>query len=78
MKRILFLILLVVSCSLFTVKAQDLYLIDSLTKEIKKYDDWKIAHKGANDPMHDTTAANILNNLSAAYWGNNLDRKSVV
>ena len=73
MKNILF-ILLTLSFSLFTAKAQDQHLIDSLTKELKKYDDWKIEHKGLKDPMHDTTAVKILDDLSYAYWSNNPDK----
>src|ERR1035437_8777551 len=75
MKRILIIVLFTLSSSLFTLSclAQDQHLIDSLIKELKKCDDWKIEHKGVNDPMHDSTASIILSNLSNAYCGNNND-----
>jgi adenylate cyclase len=74
MKRIL--VLIILSSSFFTHQchAQDQHLIDSLNKELKKCEDWKIEHKGVKDPMHDTTAIYIISELSNDYAGSNNDK----
>jgi adenylate cyclase len=73
MKRILIILLFTIHCSLFTAFAQNQHQVDSLLAALKKHDAAK-KELGSHAPaMYDTTAANILNNLSYAYWGSNPD-----
>ncbi|MEP7106993.1 MAG: adenylate/guanylate cyclase domain-containing protein [Ferruginibacter sp.] len=54
--------------------SQDQRAVDSLQNELKKLQATKLK-SGSNYPkMNDTLIANILNNLSASYWGSNPDK----
>ena len=72
MKKILFLLIIIVlSINAYT---QDQHKIDSLQNELKKFE-VKKKQLGAKVPLlYDSTAANILVELSIAYWSNNPDK----
>jgi len=54
--------------------AQDQHLIDSLTSQLKNHNAHKMEMKLNSPSLYDTTAANILSKLSAAYWDSNPDK----
>ncbi len=53
--------------------SQDQYLIDSLETQLKNHNTKKTESKIKSPSLYDTTAANILNDLSSAYWNSNPD-----
>ena len=53
---------------------QDKHLIDSLTTQLKNHNASKLELKIKSPSLYDTTAANILSSLSAAYWNSNPDK----
>ena len=55
------------------VSAQDKHLIDSLETQLKRFDATKIKLGSRAPAMYDSTAADILYELSRAYWGVNFD-----
>ena len=71
MKRILTLLMIILLT--ITVTAQDQHQVDSLLSALKKHDAAKKEFGSHAPALYDTTAANILANLSKAFWGNNLD-----
>ena len=75
MKRILILVLLTIQCSLFTIHcpAQNQHQVDSLLDALKKQEAAKKELGSKAPAMYDTTAANILIDLSKAFLGNNPD-----
>ena len=72
MKKILSLLTILFFIHNYTF-SQDRYLIDSLVTELKNHNKSKTESKINSPSLYDTTAANILNDLSAAYWNSNPD-----
>ena len=75
MQKFLTLALLIFHFSLFTFHclAQDQHQVDSLLAALKKHDAARKELGSKAPAMYDTTAANILHDLSSAYQGNNPD-----
>ena len=71
MKRILTLLTIILLT--INVTAQNQHKVDSLSDALKKHDAAKKELGSKVPAMYDTTAANILIQLSQAYWGNNPD-----
>jgi two-component system NtrC family sensor kinase len=51
--------------------SQDQHLVDSLLLQLKKHNEAKTELRIKSPSLYDTTAANILNALAKAHWGNN-------
>ena len=72
MKRILTLLTIILLT--INVTAQNQHKVDSLSDALKKHDAAKKELGSKVPAMYDTTAANLLYDLSTAYWGNNPDK----
>ncbi len=75
MKRNLLFLLLVISS--IKVSAQDQQQIDSLQSELKNHEAKKLELGKSTPAMYDTTAANILYELSKAHWYGQPDKAIV-
>ncbi len=74
MNKKLFLVILTFNFSLFTASAQDQNLVDSLETQLKNHNTKKTELQIKSPSLYDTTAANILYELSRSYWFINLDK----
>ncbi|MEP7170848.1 MAG: tetratricopeptide repeat protein, partial [Bacteroidota bacterium] len=75
MKKTFFLITLL-NLLHYTSFSQDQHLVDSLEKQLSDHNAQKLELGSKAPAMYDTIAANILNQISRAYWGNN-PRKAI-
>ena len=74
MNKIILLLAINFSLLTFNCFAQDKHLVDSLETQLKNHNAKKLELKIKSPSLYDSTAANILNKLSQAYWGNNPDK----
>ncbi len=75
MKKFLFLFF-IINCilSIIICEAQDKQLVDSLETQLKKHNATKKEPGSKALAIYDTTAANLLYELSRTYWGSNPDK----
>ncbi len=64
---------LILSFSIFSPKAQDHHIIDSLRNELHKYDSYKKEIGSHANPLMDSIKANLLYGLALQYWAHIFD-----